>query len=98
MDVEFKDPALRRLETDADFSAGLSDALVRAYRKTVAHIRAASDERTFYTRRSFRFEKLKGDRAGQYSMRLNDQWRLILAINGESPQKNVLIIEVADYH
>ena|SRR5689334_44780 len=98
MDVAFKDPALDRLETDAAFSAGFSDAVVKAYRKAVAHIRAASDERTFYARRSFHFEKLKGDRAGQHSMRLNDQWRLILEIQGEAPNKTIVIIEIVDYH
>ena len=52
MDVAFKAPALDRLETDAGFSAGFSDAIVKAYRKAMQHIRAASDERTFYARRS----------------------------------------------
>jgi proteic killer suppression protein len=98
MDVTFKDPALDRLETDAGFSAGFSDALVKAYRKALHHIRAASDERTFYTRRAFNFEKLKGDRVGQYSMRLNDQWRLVLELHGKPPNKFVLVIEISDYH
>lgn len=98
MDVTFKDPALARLETDAGFSAGCSDALVRAYRKAIHHIRAASDERTFYTRRAFNFEKLKGDRMGQHSMRLNDQWRLILELHGKPPHKSVRVIEITDYH
>lgn len=98
MDVTFKDPALDRLETDPDFSAGLSDALVKAYRKAMHHIRAASDERTFYTRRAFNFEKLKGERMGQHSMRLNDQWRLIVEIQGTTPNKFVLVVEIIDYH
>ena len=67
MDVSFKDHSLDRLETDAGFSAGFSaglgDALVKAYRRAMQHIRAATDERTLYSRRSFRFEKLSGDRA-----------------------------------
>jgi proteic killer suppression protein len=98
MDVAFKDPDLDRLETDAAFSAGFSDAIVKAYRKAMAHIRAASDERTLYARRSFHFEKLKGDRTGQYSMRLNDQWRLILTMEGEEPPKTIVICEIVDYH
>jgi plasmid maintenance system killer protein len=31
-------------------------------------------------------------------MRLNDQWRLIVELKGEAPNKTVLIIEIADYH
>src|SRR6476646_5088184 len=98
MDVSFKDSSLDRLETDATYSAGLGDALVKAYRRAMQHIRASSDERTLYSRRSFRFEKLSGDRAGQHSMRLNDQWRLIVEIQGKAPTKTIHVVEIVDYH
>jgi proteic killer suppression protein len=98
MDVSFKDQSLDRLEIDATYSVGFGDAVVKAYRKAMQHIRAASDERTFYARRAFNFEKLKGKREGQYSMRLNNQWRLIVELHGEAPKKTVHIIEIADYH
>jgi toxin HigB-1 len=98
MDVTFKDQSLDHLETDATYSAGFGDPVVRAYRKAMQHIRSATDERTFYSRRSFRFEKLSGDREGQYSMRLNDQWRLILELSGNAPNKTVNILEIIDYH
>lgn len=98
MDVSFKDQSLDQLETDATYSAGFGDGLVKAYRRAMQHIRAASDERTLYSRRSFRFEKLSGDRAGQHSMRLNDQWRLIVEIQGQSPNKTIHVVEIVDYH
>jgi proteic killer suppression protein len=98
MDVTFKDESLDRLETDATYSAGFSDGIVKAYRKAMQHIRAASDERMFYTRRSFRFEKLHRDREGQHSMRLNDQWRLIVEMKGDAHAKSIHIIEIVDYH
>jgi toxin HigB-1 len=98
MDVTFKDRSLDRLETDATYSAGFGDPVVRAYRKAMQHIRSATDERTFYSRRSFRFEKLSGDRQGQYSMRLNDQWRLIVELSENAQNKTVHILKIADYH
>jgi proteic killer suppression protein len=98
MDVSFKDQSLDRLETDATYSAGFGDALVKAYRRAMQHIRAARDERTLYSRRSFRFERLSGDRAGQHSMRLNDQWRLIVEIQGQAPNKIIHVVEIVDYH
>jgi proteic killer suppression protein len=61
-------------------------------------IRAATDERTFHAYRSLNFEKLKGDREGQYSMRLNDQYRLIVELHGEHPKKAVHVVEITDYH
>ncbi len=98
MDVTFKDQSLDRLETDAAYSAGFGNAIVKAYRKAMQHIRAATDERTFYSRRSFRFEKLEGKREGQYSMRLNDQWRLIIELRAAGAKKVVHVVEIADYH
>jgi proteic killer suppression protein len=98
MDVSFEDQSLDRLETDAAFSAGFGDSIVRAYRKRMQQIRAATDERTFYARRSLRFEKLQGQREGQYSLRLNDQFRLIVALRGNAPKKTVHILEIVDYH
>jgi toxin HigB-1 len=79
-------------------SAEFGDAVVRAYRRRMQQIRAASDERTFYASRSVNFEKLTRDRAGQYSMRLNDQWRLIIELRGEAPRKIVYVVEITDYH
>jgi toxin HigB-1 len=98
MDVSFQDPSLDRLETDASFNAGFGDAVVKAFRKRMQQIRAASDERTFYALRSLHFEKLKGDRVGQHSMRLNDQWRLIVELRGEAPKKTVHVVAIIDYH
>jgi toxin HigB-1 len=98
MDVTFKDRSLDRLETDATYSAGFGDRIVNAYRRTLQHLRAASDERTLYARRSFRFEKLLGNREGQHSIRLNDQWRLIVELRAVAQSKTIHIIEIVDYH
>jgi toxin HigB-1 len=73
-------------------------AIARAYRKRIQQIRAATDERTFYSHRSLRFERLQGVRAGQYAMRLNDQWRLIVELRGAAPRKTVYVVEIVDYH
>lgn len=98
MEVTFNNRSLDRLETDASYSAGFSDVIVKSYRKAMQHIRAASDERTLYTRQSLRFEKLSGNRNGQYSMRLNIQWRLIVELHGKGSKRTINVIEIADYH
>jgi toxin HigB-1 len=40
---------------------------------------AAPDLRTLSTLPGNRLERLKGDREGQYSTRINDQWRICFA-------------------
>lgn len=41
-----------------------------------------------------RLEALKGDRAGQYSIRINDQWRICF----EWRQGRAWRVEIVDYH
>ena len=41
-----------------------------------------------------RLEALKGDRAGQWSVRINDQWRLCFAWTDAGPDK----VGIVDYH
>jgi proteic killer suppression protein len=98
MIVEFESDDLDRLETDPAYNGGHGDSIVKAYRKRLQQIRAAPDERTFYGLRSMRFEKLSGGRKGQYSMRLNDQWRLIVAFRGKASAKTIIVMEIVDYH
>lgn len=98
MEVAFEDDALQRLEADAAFTAGWDAAIVKAFRKRLQFIRAATDERDFYALKSLHYEKLKGDRDGQRSMRLNDQWRLILRIQANPDGRLVVIVSISDYH
>jgi len=98
MEVEFDDDELDRLEIDPGFTAGQGEVVVRAYRKVMQAIRAAVDERDLYQSKGRRFEKLKGKRQHQHSLRLNDQWRLIVEIRGEAPNKRIGIVGIEDYH
>lgn len=43
-----------------------------------------------------RFEILKGDRAGQYSIRINDQWRI--CFEWPDDETGPVNIEIIDYH
>jgi proteic killer suppression protein len=41
-----------------------------------------------------RLEALRGDRAGQHSIRINDQWRLCFVWTDDGPDE----VEIVDYH
>ncbi len=43
-----------------------------------------------------RFERLKGDREGQCSIRINDQWRLCFEWDDEA--QGFANVEIVDYH
>jgi proteic killer suppression protein len=41
-----------------------------------------------------RLEALKGSRAGQYSVRINDQWRICFRFDNDGASE----VEIVDYH
>ena len=43
-----------------------------------------------------RFEALKGDRTGQYSIRINDPWRICFEWLARAPGPS--LVEIVDYH
>lgn len=98
MEVEYSDDDLDRLETDIGFNAGFAREIVQGFRKRIQIIRAAPDERTFYALKSLHFEKLKGARGHQRSMRINKQWRLIIEIKSGEPKNVVVVVAIEDYH
>jgi len=71
---------------------------VKGFRKVMQIIRAAPDERDFYQHKSLHFEKLKGSRSHQHSMRLTKKWRLVVELDGTAPNKKVRLKGIEDYH
>jgi toxin HigB-1 len=55
---------------------------------------AAQDIRTLSTLPGNRLERLRGDRKGQYSIRINDQWRVCFEWRGGHAYE----VEIVDYH
>ncbi|UJO99562.1 MAG: type II toxin-antitoxin system RelE/ParE family toxin [Nitrosomonas sp.] len=54
----------------------------------------ASDLKDLLAPPGNRLEMLKGDRAGQHSIRINEQWRICFAWRPDGPYE----VEIADYH
>lgn len=97
--IEFEDAELHRLYVDPDFRIPrMGNDLARQFRKKVGFLVAAVDERDLVAYRALRFKKLVGDREGQCSIRLNDQWRLILRLEADAEGRLLVLVEVVDYH
>ena len=60
----------------------------------LARLSAASNLQDLRSLPGNRFEALKGDRKGQYSIRINDQYRLCFQWVGEQ----AAAVEIVDYH
>ena len=60
----------------------------------LARIGAATSIRDLQELKGNRFEMLKGDRKGQYSIRINDQYRICFEWSGQ----DAINLEIVDYH
>lgn len=99
MRIVFENDDLRRLAEDASYTPRRWGAdIIKAYRKKIQVLRAATDERDLYAMRSLRLEQLKGNRVGTSSLRLNDQFRLIIEFETDDEGRIVIVIEMVDYH
>jgi proteic killer suppression protein len=84
----------------ADFAAGRRvkafSGIDRAARLKLDRLEAATGLQDLAALPGNRFETLKGDRKGQYSIRINDQWRICFGWRGQSPGPTD--VEIVDYH
>ena len=98
MRLRFKKDKLRRLFEDAGFAAGLPPEVVQGFRRRIVQIQAVSDEQDLRNLKSLRYEKSKGRRAHQHSIRINAQWRLILEREKDEKGRLIIVIDIEDYH
>lgn len=98
MDVEFADEDLRRLHADPECKAGYSTEIIRAFRQKVQFLVAAPDERSIRNWRSLNYERLKGQRKHEWSIRLNGPWRLILQRRETDAGVTLILTGIEQYH
>lgn len=76
------------------FSSKLPAAIQRTARRKLIYLDDAEDLQDLMAPPGNRLEKLKGKRAGQYSIRINDQWRICF----EWAENKAINVEIVDYH
>jgi proteic killer suppression protein len=85
-------------ETEGLFKAELSrrfpSTIQRNARRKLLALHAATELRHLGVPPGNRLEALKGHRKGQYSIRVNDQWRICFRWR----ESNAYEVEIVDYH
>lgn len=76
------------------FSSRKFRSIERAARKRLRWLDAATSLTDLTAIRGNRLEALKGGRAGQHSIRINDQWRICFTWR----EGHVYDVEIVDYH
>jgi toxin HigB-1 len=83
-----------------DFAAGKRvkafSGFERAARLKLDRLESATSLRDLAALPGNRFEALMGDRKGQYSVRVNDQWRICFEWGDRPPGPSN--VEIVDYH
>ena len=90
--------SFRDKTTEAVFNGespkGFPADLVNVARRKLRYLNAACDLRDLRSPPSNRLEALAGDRKGQHSIRINDQFRVCFVWTEEGPAE----VEIVDYH
>ncbi|MFA9202284.1 MAG: type II toxin-antitoxin system RelE/ParE family toxin [Candidatus Nanopelagicaceae bacterium] len=97
---EFSSKQLKALYIEEKGAKKYEPAVVHAFFEVMSIIDAAQSTQDLYAQKSLRYEKLKGKRgkAEHRSLRLNDQWRLIVTEETDEDGQYLLIHKIEDYH
>ncbi|WP_105429023.1 MULTISPECIES: type II toxin-antitoxin system RelE/ParE family toxin [Neorhizobium] len=89
----YKDKLTRSID-DGTVRKGFPPDLVRRAQQLLTVLNAATSLEDLRSPPGNRLEKLSGDREGQYSIRINKQWRICFVWTEAGPEE----VEIADYH
>ena len=77
-----------------EFVKGLDGQIQQRAREKLKYLDSAAELRDLMVPPSNQLEALKGDRKGQYSIRINKQWRICFRWR----DGHAFDVEIADYH
>lgn len=90
----FRDAYAKAIFEQRNPGKGFPAGLVRPARRKLIMLDSAKALNDLRAVPSNHLEALKGDRAGQHSIRINDQYRLCFVWTGSDAEK----VEITDYH
>ena len=79
---------------EGQVSKRLPHDIQKTARRKLLYLHDAEDLRDLFAPPGNRLEKLRGDREGQYSIRINDQWRICFRWEIDRAYD----VEIVDYH
>lgn len=98
MRIHFLDKKLAALYEQGKGADHLDPAVYEAFLDVVASVQAARDTLDLRALKWLHYEKLRGDRQGDRSMRLHEGRRLIVREHRDAEGVFIEIVAITDYH
>lgn len=100
MRFTFKKKKIEKLYTEGKNARKYPENVVDNFFEIMAIVAAIENEAQLYDFKGLRFEKLSGKRGSreERSLRLNEQYRLIVVLEKDKEGKYLLIVDIEDYH
>ena len=98
MKIVFRDDRLALVRTDRAAKTKLPFPVIKSAREKLIILEAAPNEQVLRNWRSLRYEKLKGDRQNQRSIRINNQWRMVFELDDHTEPPTINVLAIEDYH
>ena len=89
---------LELIETEEAGATRLPVSVIQSARRKLTVLRAAIDDMSLRNWKSLHYEKLKGDREGQRSIRVNEKYRMIFELDEKTDPQTIKILAIEDYH
>ena len=90
----YRDDRAREILVDRRAPKGYAAGLLKVTRRKLVQLDAAATLTDLSVPPGNRLEPLKGELSGYYSIRINDQWRIVFRWTDAGPAE----VEIMDYH
>ncbi len=70
--------------------------IIKGYQRRIEQLKAAPKPETLYQLHALNFESLKGDKAGLFSVRVNNQYRIEFSLETDSEQSLLTICNIVE--
>ncbi len=98
MRIRFESKRLAALYVEEADARRYPSEVVDAFFEVMAALKSAIDERDLYALKGLHFEKLKGGRKNERSMRLNKAWRLIVRMERDDNGKLIVVVNLENHY
>lgn len=70
--------------------------IIRRYKRCIDYLKAAADKEALFLFNSLKFEALKGDKAGLFSIRVNNRYRIEFSLQESDEQPIMTICNIVE--